>query len=901
MKIKEAVTQSNLQRMIFFVNKINKPLKFIFLFVLLFVLLQICLIFPIYNLHNTKTRALISLKFYQKTFFLFHLPSILKYHIKGTTTDIEKINISIKHLNFQHLAYERQNALEGKIVKTSRDYGMAGFTYVPASIKYKNKSYPIKIRLKGDRKLHYEDANKWSFRVKLKGNNTLFGMKIFSIHKPVTKNYIHEWIYHKALEREDILSLRYNFINVSVNGKNLGVYALEEHFDKLLLENRKRKNGPILRFNEDFGDIFSISPIEPFRKAQWSTPENLPQLQQAVNLLELFRRGRLKVSDVFETKKLATFFALSDLLGTHHSTVWKSMRFYYNPITSKLEPIGFDGHRGEPEPYPGFIISTQLGISPESTWFYTSYGEWFRHIFNNPNTLDKEFLEEYFKALDRVTKKSYLDNFFREIDDELNQNLFIIHKDFPLWADHVFSTGLDLFYFLKEEYYVTQNRIRGKIDTPEQLLHAYYGGESNGEVWLKISNIRSSLPIEILKLTRNESDYFYPKSETIFLPAKVRRDPISVPIYAKVPFVLPKDYTWSEPADSTLIVSYRFLGQTNIRTVAVHPWSHLESGFEKENLLRTKANFQEFEFIKLDRSEKIIMIKPGSWRLTSNLIIPKGYLVKAGEGTRLNLSNRASIITYSPVSFSGSKERPVVISSDDGSGQGLLVINADGSSTLNNTIFTNLSYPSSGNWSLTGSVTFYKSDVDIKNSIFKGSRSEDGLNIIHSDFSIESSKFSATIADALDVDFSNGSISNTEFQKIGNDAIDISGGAVKMSGVDISVVGDKGISLGERNKSSARDINIENAAIAVAVKDDSVFTLSRLVVSKSQVGITVFQKKSEFGPGSIVAKDISISGTEIPYLVENGSSLTVDQKKIAANRENVKDILYGAIYGKRSK
>ena len=35
-----------------------------------------------------------------------------------------------------------------------------------------------------------------------------------------------------------------------LNGKNLGIYALEEHFDKALIESNKFREGPILKFDE---------------------------------------------------------------------------------------------------------------------------------------------------------------------------------------------------------------------------------------------------------------------------------------------------------------------------------------------------------------------------------------------------------------------------------------------------------------------------------------------------------------------------------------------------------------------------------------------------------------------------------------------------------------------------
>ena len=76
-------------------------------------------------------------------------------------------------------------------------------------------------------------------------------MKEFSIQHPKTRNYVYEWLFHEALKREDLLSLRYEFIDVTLNGKDLGTYALEESFEKRLIEHNGYREGPIVRFNED--------------------------------------------------------------------------------------------------------------------------------------------------------------------------------------------------------------------------------------------------------------------------------------------------------------------------------------------------------------------------------------------------------------------------------------------------------------------------------------------------------------------------------------------------------------------------------------------------------------------------------------------------------------------------
>ena len=183
-------------------------------------------------------------------------------------------------------------------------------------------------------------------------------MKSFSLQHPKTRRFVYEWVFHQALTREDIVALRYEFVELTVNGKDLGVYALEEHFDKRLVEYRRRREGPILKFDESLhwsdiaatGEVGDLSPtgLRGFRAAAVDTfgavpPKDDPQypvVLTATSLLEAFRAGELPVAQAFDSKKLATYFALLDLLGAEHGGVWHNIRFYYDPIASRLEPVG---------------------------------------------------------------------------------------------------------------------------------------------------------------------------------------------------------------------------------------------------------------------------------------------------------------------------------------------------------------------------------------------------------------------------------------------------------------------------------------------------------------------------------------------------------------------------------
>jgi len=146
---------------------------------------------------------------------------------KGFVLEVPVITIRLKEADYNKILAKRKEALDLKILLTSDD------DFVPAKIIHLDKEYDGKVRLKGDWTDHLY-ARKWSFRIGLKDDKTLFGMKKFNVHHPVTRNFIGEWVYHKALSFEDIMSLKYLFVKLKLEiimpGKNsteeLGLYAL---------------------------------------------------------------------------------------------------------------------------------------------------------------------------------------------------------------------------------------------------------------------------------------------------------------------------------------------------------------------------------------------------------------------------------------------------------------------------------------------------------------------------------------------------------------------------------------------------------------------------------------------------------------------------------------------------
>jgi hypothetical protein len=800
----------------------------------------------------------------------------IEAYIKGLRSNPERINIDIKNNDFQKLAYKREIALAQHILISSKE------DYVPAKIRYKDQTVDVKLRLKGDWTDHLE-GEKWSFRIKVRGEDTLFGMKVFSIQDPETKNYVNEWLFHKALEREEIISPRYDFVDVIINGKHKGIFALEEHFEKVLIEHNQYREGPILRMNEDllWDDRLQFRPVyEPtptglqsihsadtdvFKKNKTlADPMLFNQFIIGKDLLESFRNGNLQTHQVFDVHKLAKYIAMTDLMGAQHALFWHNLRFYYNPVTSLLEPIGFDGDAGQSTT----TLSRQLVLSDDF-----AFSDIFTILFSDP-----VFFERYNQELECLSQKSYLDDFFIEIDSDLKRKINIIYKDNPSY------------HFSEDVFYDNQNCIK-KVLNPVKGLHVYFWQNTTNEsILLEIGNIQS-MPIEILNVSYKELQIFEPKQNMNILQAKLFSEPVQ---YKKIEFMIPEEFHWSDQCIGNLRLNYKLLGTSRIRNETVFPWAHLSEDFLATDFIRQKPNAEKFDFLFIDNATKRILVKQGDWELNENIIISAGYTVACGEGTRLDLKNNVTILSYSPLQFFGTEDNPIIISSSDSTGQGIAVLNAGEESIMAKVFFKNLSAPSQHGWQLTGAVTFYESPVEIDGCQFSDNHAgDDMLNIIRSEFEIKNTLFKHAISDALDVDFGKGTISHTSFVDCGNDGLDFSGSVVDVTECFVNGTGDKGVSAGENSQINIAQTEFKNCYIAAASKDMSQVTIEDTEVSVSEVGFAVYQKKPEFGPSEITASSIDMVKVTTPYLIEEGSTFLLDNRKIDDTQKNVWEVLYG--------
>lgn len=784
----------------------------------------------------------------------------------------EDVNLNITQSNIIVLEKNRNDILNNKLTGSGDDR----FDNVEAELEYLNQKYKITLRIKGDRPQNFIDKDKVSYKVKIEDDESLIGLRKFSLMKPRHRNYIHEWLFHEFSETQNLIKLNYEFIYLKINGDNNGLYVIEENFDSWLIEKNKRRNGPIFSMREEFNENFLNSKFEIYNKNFWKKPINLSLASQALNNLEKFQRGELSLEEVFDLDKWAKYFAIIDLTHTYHGASPRNVKFYYNPITSLIEPIPYDGHRIHINfnknisnyDHTTIFEKAKLGMYPwrntssvSTEFFEDDETSLVRAFFYNENLINKNFYKKYLSALKEITEKKFLDTFFELRKKEIANINSAIYADYFL-IDNNFNNkyGPGFYYFEEKDIYERAEIIKKKIEPKLTKINIR---ENENYIYLTNYDL-ANLGLKTSYFECEIDNNYSKTSKKIFfqlnLDYKKEQKLNKKEIFPKITRCLLANFSDSKATNNyTKSIDY----------------------FMNSNLKISDTNYLDFfkingKFIE-PISNKIIIDK--------DIIIPKNYTVKINSGQIIKIINNSLILSHSPWIAIGEKSQIEITGEKENFGGGLFINNIDHKSHFSNVRFEYLSgiefrnyanenklkneflityfddykinnykkkvykiektnFYLSNKFKLTGSITIYGGLVNIENCEFFKISSEDAVNIISANFFINEINFNQNDSDAIDIDFGDGSISNSTFKNINGDAIDVSGSNVKIDDNDFEKILDKAISVGEESKVEIYNLIGENSYIGIAVKDGSYTKISKINFNNVNFPFAAYQKKS---------------------------------------------------------
>lgn len=802
-------------------------------------------------------------------FFSTEFITIFSNRIFLYNNKIDKLIIDIKYKNYQKILDDRNDSI--KNYRASEDL----HSWVPAKINFDDNIYKAEIKLKGVHNDHWIHPKKWSFKIKILEEKNFNGMRRFSIQRPSTRDFLYEWLFMKTLKKEGLISHRNIFADLTINGDNLGIYYVEELYSKQLIEYNRRREGPIIGLDKNlwikeannikklganfFEDSYFRAKVEPtqFSEDLIGTTQEI-YLKQAISSFENFRDNKIKLNEAFDINQLAKLMAIKALFGASEFD-WRDLKFYYNPVTSLLEPIGREVH-----------ISQNIN---DSLWWIND-----ERLFENNNESyffiknlldDKLFYKIFLEELNRVSQKNYLDEIINQDIEEFNKLLKYLKLSYP--TETIFSKK-----YLESVRMLIQNTLNPIQDINVYLLNSY-----EDKIILSVDNIQS-LPVEITDLIVDGISV-KKKEKLYFIDGKKFN---SHPKNLNLTFFCNIEINCKDIAESRVELKFNLLGQKKKMFKEVNKFYDLSLNLQKN--FKNFDDLNKIKFINVDYKNKIISLKEKKTIIENPLIIPKDFMLYIHPGAEIIFSEDGQIISYSKIQMIGSDNNPIIVRSDfeknnsKRNGFGILVINAKEKSIIKNVIFKNLSYPDINfGFGLMGSVNFYNTNVEIMNTEFIDNISgDDYLNIMNSKFYIKNTKFINSKADSVDFDFSEGNLEDIYIINSGNDGIDFSGSKASLKNIYMDGVGDKGLSVGEDSSIYVENLSINNSYIGVASKDLSFLEIKKLEIHDSKIIAAAYQKKIEFGPAKINIEKLIENNNETKFLSQKSSEIIIQKNFI---------------------
>ncbi|MBK9176728.1 MAG: CotH kinase family protein [Flavobacteriales bacterium] len=754
----------------------------------------------------------------------------------------ELLEIHVEDADFEELT---------RVVEEARARGVIlpeGNTYVPAVLEHAGSSFKGKLRIKGKLTDHVE-GSKWSFRVIAKKDGGFLGMRRFSLQHPGTRNYLCDWFYHRLMAAEGVVALRYGFIRVRFNGEDRGIYALEEHFGPELLERNGRLEGPIfrfdpalfwehrlnemnkLRFEEPFAayqaaslDAFGSSDLEKDKAARG-------QFEEAVALMDAFRRGQITASDAFDVDRLARHHAVLDLIGGHHSMDWSDVKFYYDPLLKRIEPISYESFSGNP--IRNLAGSGKwAGRSDASMDLHT---QWFN---------DEALFRAYIRHLERVSREGWLDSAFIALKPALDSASATLYREFPY-------KELD-----RRLYYKNQQVIR-KLLHPPKPFHAYLNDNGPDTVRITIVPIEA-LPMEVHALVLPDRSEVLPFGRAV------------IPIRASGKLGNAIELRFAvkgKSGRSGLKVSCSVLGASLKREVEVFPHALLPLSDVLASVSRP-IEPRSLPWLVFDDTARTITIKPGSWQVESDVVLPLGYRARGIAPLKLEVAKGARLTSLASMDLRGHPESPLEIVN-----HGSIVI---------------LQASSSSQWSdvrISGSgrIVVQETSLNLSRCEIMSNGEEPVMTAVRSKVNVEYTEFSGGRDGVLAV-ASNITAKRSSVLAPQDDAFVVRGGTVNWS--DGALEGGKGVALklGMHAECTFDGSIITSSTNGVEVREGSVLRINRGRLNARAVGVLVKDQERIAGPSLVELSGVALQAGGEAVSAGEGNKVSVDGSPVDAER-----------------
>ncbi len=806
---------------------------------------------------------------------------IINYQInKDKLSSIPSIDIKINFKNYKKILEDRSKAIRNNFLSNAE--------YVSGVLKYDDKEYIAKIRLKGDLSDHWYPEVRMSLRIKLKKNDSILGFRKFNISKPKSRQFPYDETFQSIVKKIGNMSSNSKLANIILNGKSQGIMLIEEVVSKELIEKQNRKDSMIFRFSDDrtwkFSNITSDrSSTYQYKWYRLSDPKYFARVYDEKKHLNFKTNRNVKTyvlenninqpNILLDKEKYIKNFILAFIWNNFHIINDINHKSYWNPFTLLLEPVSFD--QG-----PFVLINQQID--------------------DYLNIIKKELSSHYAESLYSIKNIDELNIYIKEVAenlDEIEKVLNKNHKYFPLDLmkspavlknniDYMYKNNVKIFDWFKSlsghqhdrfSKYIYDLPLKKNIyqkDQLEQYVHTRH--YENGNI-LFFNLLPEEVVVENILVDGEKTEY-----QNIIIPGHNEKD--------YNPFILKTNLTGIY--DNKILIKSNY---KNKKTIQDNVGVTLSSSVK--NPLNLNVN-KEKSFLKKISKENFLL-KKGNWNVETPIVLIGNLRVE--EDTILNFSKDSYLIVVGSVNIKGSLNKPVIFRGNEDQWGGIYILSKNNyKSIFKNVLIKNASGINDSILKLNSGLTIYKGNVKIDNLNIEDSNTEDALNIFNSNIDIKNLYINSTFSDALDCDFCNGVIKNSKFYNILGDAIDFSGSKVSLKNITVEKVKDKGLSVGEDSDVYISDSSIENVGVGIASKDGSKTIADNVIINdyKLYAGMTYIKKSFHDNNLTSLRTNFAKKLKKNSFKRQEGTYIYLNGELLESSKINVKKMYQSEIMKK---
>ncbi|MBU4332062.1 CotH kinase family protein [Patescibacteria group bacterium] len=843
----------------------------------------------------------------------YNLLDVLYFYSYFQETKLPKYEIIIEEENLKVL---NENLPDISEITLSEEYKKNS---VPAILKYNGEDFEVKVRYRGDSQVHWAYPKK-SWRVELtnktmEDKGLINGMESFNLIIGGDRSLVTEQLSYYRSKKLGLAVPHSEFVDLEINGKYQGAYWLLETWDKTFLEKNKVASdinlyGENVERYEQKNIFASTDRWTKYTSDEMALFDNFAEVEQLLYLLEIpDEEFYEKISELVDLDSFYKWNTITLLVGGDGQKYSNNIRMYFDNTQGKFNFIPWDISQVErPELYDAYVSPIIDRILSNPRFLQERNNYLWDYVKNEENLEDDlKYYDELFGKVKISFHKDHLklySNLFfdRQVSnrrkllieqvENIKNKLSEAKVSVEARIDTDFNSSrrvvADLNFLTQNFNSLNIKKISFRWDEPGSFK--LYDDTNNNGIWddkdQLVGNFKRDNKWHEIDLNKEifarrdyddykkfKQDKFY--QENFFNPVNIIITPYRLFIVSQVPKFVPENFKFK--IENSLTGKEADLTK---RFIDLATFANFEDIFKnREQFILDNPIFK--------LNEEGIVLQTGIYQINKDIIIPKNTSLTIQVGTILNFASSTSMVSYSPVNISGTKNNPIIFTAQDKNrpwGVLGLTSGADGS-IINYAIFEHGSDDYINGIYFSGMVSSYFAKTAIDNSTFQYAQADDGLNIKNSSSTISNSFFHRNSADGLDLDFSNSRVENNRFIGNGNDGLDLSSHQPFILNNYIEGSGDKGISIGEDSKAIIINNLMKDNKIGIEIKDLSEPQVINCTIIGNEIGINSYQKKAIFGGGHGKVYNSVIWANDEQITFDNKSTISINQTDVEGGYE----------------